>query len=527
MSSSGYVRQRIAAATKRSSQPLLPGLAEKRLQRFRAERASQRSTERPRLVDFVHEISPDLDPPTHLSPYAEALETAVISSQSSEPKAAAGGLRLAFAAPPQHGKTELSLRAFLWWDRYFPGKRHAYVTYNQTRSESVAKEFLRIAEAYGFRPTGTLEEIQLAGGSKVRFTSIGGGLTGYPIDGCCIIDDPIKDAAGARSAAVRRDGIEGWKTVARTRRHPGTSYVAMATRWHIEDLTGYLIKNEGWRYINLKAIAEPKDTTDIDSVDGHVLSDPLKRQPGESLWPTRAGQPWRTPEFFTEERKDAYTWASMYQGSPRPAGGAVFHLEPVFYQELPKEGYRGAFGLDLAYTAKTHADWSICVEGVATESDGIREEIVGGKLVRKTIKVRTLYVTDVQRKQVDAPSFALTLKAKQTSRPTYKMRWYAGGTEKGSGDFMIRQGIKLKVLPPVGDKLVRAQRVAAAWNDSRVRLPDPTVIDAPWLVPFLDVVQNFTGVNDVRDDDVDALAALWDELDQSMVYGSDVKPVLL
>ena len=41
-----------------------------------------------------------------------------------------------------------------------------------------------------------------------------------------------------------------------------------------------------------------------------------------------------------------FTWAALYQGRPRPRGGTVFH-EPTYYSEaeLPKSGYRGAYGL--------------------------------------------------------------------------------------------------------------------------------------------------------------------------------------
>jgi predicted phage terminase large subunit-like protein len=520
MSSSGFVAKKIAAATERSSRPLLPELAARRLAEWKAKQASLTCTERRGLIDFVVDISPYLQRPTYLAPYLEALENAVAPRDGSQVTSttAGGGLRLVFAAPPQHGKTVCTLHAFLWWDRYFPGRRHSYITFNETRAQEVAKEFIRLATAAGFEPTGTLQKVELKGGSSIKFTSVNGDLTGSPIDGCCIIDDPIRNANDARSPTVRKNAIDWFMSTAFSRRHPGTSYVAMATRWHVEDLSGYLIKHVGYRYINLKAIAEPQDTNDLDP-EGRVASDPLKRFPGESLWPAH-----KPPSFFDEERRNIYWWAAMYQGEPRPAGGAVFSAEPNFYRELPKEGFRGGFGLDLAFTAKTSADWSICVEGVMVPRDFETTDDNGKP---KTIRLNVLYVVDVQRKQVDAPSFALTLKVKQNQRPGYKKRWYAAGTEKGSVDFFARQGIKINVMPPIGDKLLRAQRVAAAWNDNRVLLPHPEDHECEWLAEFLDVVQNFTGKNDIHDDDVDALAALWDELDQKRVYGTEVKPLIM
>lgn len=465
--SAGYVRRKISLASSRGSSESIAKIAREYRQRSAASNQDYRTET---LLDFVPRISPDLERPEQLSPYAEILSRAV-----------GGNLRVVFAAPPQHGKTELTLRAFLWWALRFPGKRHAYVTYNNDRAEYVSRKFQDLAVEAGLQPEGSLAHVRLKGGTEIKFTSIGGSLTGYAIDGVCVIDDPIKDRTTAESPTIRRRAIEWFTDVARSRRHAGTSFIAMATRWHPEDLSGQLIKR-GYEYINLKAIAEGE----VDR-NGRVISDPLHRRRGEALWPSR-----KPVEFFAEDQADAYTWASLYQGEPRPRGGKVFG-EPRLYTSLPEKGYRGAFGLDLAYSGKTHADWSICVELWIADGD--------------------CYVVDVQRKQVDAPSFALTLKAKKTSRP-WRMHWYAAGTEKGSADFLIRQGLPVVVTPPKGDKFTRAIPVAAAWNSGKILLPDPehVPIVGGWLSPFLDVVQNFTGVGDLHDDDVDALASAYDAL---------------
>lgn len=395
------------------------------------------------------------------------------------------------AAPPQHGKTELALRAYLWWDIKSPGLKHAYATYSATRSQEMAKEMQRLMDDAGIKWTGNLDVLHLPNGSRIKFTSIEGALTGYALTGVLVIDDPIKDAIDARSSVKRKKAVDWYKSVARSRRHPGTSFVVMATRWHTEDLSGYLIANEKYTYINLKAIAEPASVDDIDSA-GRIVSDPLHRKPGESLWDRKP------PEFFTEERTDAYWWAAMYQGEPRPAGGVVFAepgsqdadgnpTGPRWYTELPNV-HAGAFGIDLAYTAKTRSDFSILVEGV---SDG-----------------DNLYITDVIRKQVDAPSFAMVLRRKQEDHPGWPTRWYIGGTEKPAVQFMAKQGIRIKAIPAVADKLVRATPVSSAWNRGRVLLPEK----AKWLGDFLEIVCGFTGQGDAHDDDVDALAALHDQL---------------
>ena len=72
----------------------------------------------------------------------------------------------------------------------------------------------------------------------------------------------------------------------------------------------------------------------------------------------------------------------------------------------------------------------------------------------------------------------------------------------------IEPGLRLSELTPRGDKFVRAQPVATAWNEGRVRVPASSQ-GAAWLGPFIDTVCRFTGVSDRHDDDVDALAYAW------------------
>ena len=463
----------------------------------RAEQAKARSIERPKLVAYASALEWEFEHFEYFGPYAEALESAI-----------GGNLRIYFHAPPQHGKTEFTLRAFLYWALFWPGYKHAYVTYNEKRAREVSEDFQKLALAAGFEVTGTLDSVKLKDHqgrvTNVRFTSVEGTLTGYALSGVCVLDDVIKGQKEALSPTVRESFKRWWKSTARARRHPGTSYIGMGTRWHPDDAGGFLTKTQKFTYIRLTAIARPENDNDVDA-DGRVISDPLHRKVGESLCQ------WKPPEFFHEEQTDRYWWESMYMGSPIPLGSNVF-AEPgshddegrprgaLYYRDLPKVGYRGGFGIDLAYTIKTRADWSICIEGVAFGND--------------------LYVVDVLRKQVEAPNFALALKTKVSQHPGWPMRWYASGTEKGAAQF-IRKSLRagggldpLKVITAVGDKFVRSLGVAAAWNAGHVLLPDPEVYPevAKWLPIFLDVVTGFTGQDDTHDDDVDALAALHDQL---------------
>jgi len=405
------------------------------------------------LLDFIAAASPWLDPPTHLMPVIEAIERAEREE-----------VKLVISTPPQHGKTTVVLHALVWLLARNPAVRNAYVSYAAT----IAADKLALAEPIAERAglefvTQRADRWVTAQRGGVIATGIGGPLTGEPVDGLLIIDDYVKNRAEAESPTYRKRAWEWFTSTSLTRLHPGASVIVVATRWHPDDLAGRLIER-GWRRINLPAI-------DAD---------------GKPLWPER-----RPLEWLQEIRRNVgeYDWASLYMGEPRRRGGTVFR-SPTYYTELPSE-YREATGIDLAYSKRTSADYSVAIRG---RFDGER-----------------LYITEVWRGQVEARESAQALKT--FPAPRY---WYVGGQERGIVNLMRELGVDIIARPASADKFVRAQPAAAAWNDGRILVPET----APWLSDFLSEVMGFTGLGDEHDDQVDALGALWDGIGKAAPYQS-------
>jgi phage terminase large subunit-like protein len=415
-------------------------------------------------------------------------------------------IRAVVAAPPQHGKTEGTIHGLNWALRIKPYGRSAYATYNSTRSGKVETKARAIAERDGlslkFRQDTWVDP---STGGGIVWTSRKGSLTGDPIDTLLVIDDILKDRKEANSGSIREECLEFFDDVAEPRCHPSASIIVMATRWHPEDLSGVLI-SRGWQYLNLKAIADgPTDA------EGRVVDDPLHRFPGQALCEERKSR----ESLLEKKRTNEFTFVSLYQGEPRPKGGTIF-AEPTYYspKELPKEGFRVGYGVDFAYTEKTRADWSVCLQGrlvtdKVTQPDGT------------FAKVSKLYLTQMDRAQVDAPAFTLTLKSRHSKQPG-PMRWYVSGTEAGAAQFVRQKVPSLQVKTASSDKLIRATPVSEAWNDGRVLLPyyDADGDDGPapaWVDEVESEVKGFTGIKDAHDDIVDALAALWDLLNTARV----------
>jgi predicted phage terminase large subunit-like protein len=280
------------------------------------------------------------------------------------------------------------------------------------------------------------------------------------VHNCLWVDDPIKNRAEAESETIRESVWEWFNDVAFTRLEPGASCLVVQTRWHPQDLAGKLINERGWQYLKLPAI------------DGE----------GHALW----------PEQFPVERLQqireqvgAYTWASLYQGEPRDKGGQVFG-DVHIYDELPTlTGYTVSLGIDCAYTKKKSSDYSSIVT------------------LKRFVGSDAIYVVNVQRLQIAVPLFKTRIDAEVAAYPRVRTRWYTSTTEAGLAEML---GIGPKLAKE--DKFVRAQPVAAAWNAGKILVPR----NAPWLDAFIAEVVSFTGVNDEHDDQVDALAAAYDEI---------------
>lgn len=418
------------------------------------------------LADVFRLCSPKLDAPDHLAPYVAALERA---ARGGEP------VELTFHAPPQHSKTECAKHALILLALIRPGLRHAYATYNSERAMAVRNQVARLALEAGLAPHTSEGTLSLRGGTEIRFVGRGTALTGSPIDGLLIVDDILKDRAEAVSQTIRDTCWDWFVDVAQTRRHPGSSVIVMNTRWVQDDLIGRLTKRWAWPYVRLAAECDSED-------------DPVGRTVGEALWPKR-----RPLDWLQQFKRSPLTWASMYQGQPRPAGDALFQ-DAHYYDRLPAHGsYRILHGTDLAYTEKTRADWSVHVKGRWYPAEG-----PGGK--------GALFLTDLFRAQMQADRFTARLAERVKAEPGPCL-WFGNTVERGTAA-LIRQSVPtFQFKLATTDKYVRALPTAEQlWNVDRLLVPSKTA----WSADYIEEVTQFTGEDGGVDDQVDATAAIGD-----------------
>lgn len=432
------------------------------------------------LLDFVPQTTPKWRSPVWLSAYASVLS-----------RAAGGSVRTVVAAPPQHGKTELSIHAFAWWLKQRPELRSAYATYAQARSDRVARKARGVCVRAGVQVSGPTRSWTTPGGGSVIWTSIGGPLTGEPVDGILLVDDPYKDRQHAESPAYAEQVLDWLDDVAETRVHPGASIIVMATRWAPRDLSGILVKR-GWDYVNIKAIC-----------DGEGRPEGDNREVGEALCPDRKP----IEELLRLQKVNPFSFASLYQGQPRPRGGALLGSATYYSRsDLPKTGFQIGHGTDMSYSAKTSSDWSVCVRFLRVRT--------GEKDERGRMKYR-YYLLKVDRAQVKSPQWGDLLKGR-INEPGYRssVYWRASGTEDGTADLMRAKGVRMVTFKPTADKYTHAQPFAEAWNDGRVLVPDS---GEEWVQVYVDELEAFIGKDGQQDDQVDASVGCFDGME---MFGS-------
>ena len=217
--------------------------------------------------------------------------------------------KLMITMPPQHGKSEGATRrlpAFILGHQ--PDKRIAIVSYNAIKARKFNRELQRIIDDDTYHrlfPQTLLagqtssssnsttsksrnyarnaDECEIVGyQGSFKTIGVGGSLTGEPVD-VLIMDDLYKDAAAAWSPLIRQNIADWYDTVASTRLHNDSQQLLVFTRWHMEDLAGRLLEQEGeydpienpngWVRVSFPAI-QNKEPTPLDP-----------REEGEALWP--------------------------------------------------------------------------------------------------------------------------------------------------------------------------------------------------------------------------------------------------
>lgn len=404
----------------------------------------------PNFYQTHRELFPDWVDPVHLKPVFDMFQRAYTE----------GGVFGCVSYPPQVGKSTVALACLAGWLRARPEANLLYASYSDTITKSKSKLARNYYRDLGCEPNasdfsanrwGTLQ------GGAVIAQSLQGAITGLPGLELVVIDDSLKGWSDAMSPTVRETQYQNFKANVYSRRHPKTSIIVIATRWHSQDLIGRL-GSEGWEVINVPAMPNP--CPDL-----------------------------RTDEFWEDVKQNQpdAIWESLYMGRPIDERLNVFKGLYRTDKLHPRYDSVGV-GFDLAYSTKTTADRTAVV-------------VLG----RTAPGEYTILYADAQR-TADYDDMLLDLQKQYKG----SWLWYKSGTESGAAKLLKSKGLAFRAADAASkDKLSRAVPVSAAWNSGKILLPRD---EAGWESDFLQELHGFTGGGGGHDDYVDALAAAYDAI---------------
>lgn len=409
----------------------------------------------------------------------------------------AGG-RTILSVSVRHSKTETIARGFgSWWIGAHPDERIIHGTAEADLAEANSRAVRDRLTEWG--PTVFGVEVDQGSHAMRRWDLAGreGGMTAVGRGGApegrgghILVDDPYRNFADAMSPTVRKMVREWWTNSLRPRMEPGAWAIVICSRWHTEDLSGWLLDEFGeeWTEIRMPAIAEGPD-------------DVMGRAPGEALWPER----WPVHELERARRElvmeeGEIGWSARYQQRPLDLSSTMFPIDSWVWPEPEVVGRLRVVarvrGWDLAAT-DAGGDWTVGVR-VARLDDG------------------RFLVEDVVRVQQGPDGVRATLQAtaERDRREAPGCRWALPQDPGQAGKDQAQQLVRLLAPIPVDVKPVTgAKEVRAAGWSSQQRAGNVLVASSPEAKRMVAVHATFPGGS--HDDDVDAASEAFNALARS------------
>ena len=283
--------------------------------------------------------------------------------------------RICVNIPPRHGKSQLDSIYFpAWFLGKFPTKKVMMVSHTTDLAVDFGRKVRNLLSTDKYKEifpnTSLSSDSKSAGrwntnhGGEYYATGIGSSIAGRGAD-LLLIDDPHSEQDVLNGNFEVFDRAYQWFTFgARTRLMPGGRVAIIQTRWHMDDLSGRVIRDmaqnpetDQYKVVELPAIMEVTDPDDPDK----LIEKPL--------W----------PEFFDlkalkriKAGMPVFQWNSQYQQNPTAEAGALIKREwwNSWGEEKPPECSYLITTLDAAAETHNRADFTaITTWGVYERGD--------------------------------------------------------------------------------------------------------------------------------------------------------------
>ena len=327
---------------------------------------------------------------------------------------------------------------------------------------------------------------------------VGGPITGKGFH-LGIIDDPLKNSEDAQSDVIREKHKDWYKTTFLTREEPNAAIVVIMTRWHEDDLAGWLLSEESadedeatqenWHIVCLPAIAE-----DLPEFPSSCTVEDEWREIGEPLCPER----YPIEKLLKKKAKGSREFDALYQQRPSPREGYFFDISKLEIVDAAPIEARRCRGWDRAATAGD-GDYTAGVK-VSKDKEGIT------------------YIEDVVRGQWDTAT--RDRMTRQTAELDGRAVHHKGEQEPGSGGkdaakafVTLLIGFPCSTEPSTSNKETRADPLSSQVNAGNVKL-----VRGAWNKAYIEELRQFPfGKND---DQVDGSSVAFNHLNSATPWAS-------
>lgn len=307
-----------------------------------------------------------------------------------------------------------------------------------------------------------------------------------------ILDDVMSEE-DAISEAGRRYIKEWYPAGLRTRLMPSGAIVIINTRYHEDDICGWLLDSE--KQADFDELVDPWDVIKIPAWLDEEASKLLNLPVGSSYFPEWKPEPiLRLDELEIKRHNGTKYWQALYMQDPTPPDGGI--IKKGWFKSWPDEDPPDCQfiiqTLDTAFSAKTTADYSVMqtwgiFERFEVDSVGV-ERLVPNLILLGNIRGRFEY-----------PELRATAQDEyEKHKPDAIMI-----EKKASGQSLLqdlrRAGLPVLEYTPDRDKVSRATAATPFLESGRVWLPNYKA----WALELIDEVVSFP--NGRYDDQVDAM----------------------
>lgn len=430
------------------------------------------------LIEFCKAMQPDYKVGKHHRILANLLMQLAEGRQD----------RVCVNIPPRHGKSQLvSIYFPAWFIGKYPNKKVLMVSHTTDLAVDFGRKVRNLIDTDTYRkifPTVTLAaDSKSAGrwntnvGGEYFACGVGSALAGRGAD-LLLVDDPHNEQDIINGNFDVFDKAYEWFTYgARTRLMPGGRVAIIQTRWHLDDLTGRVLKDmslndaaDQYEVVEFPAILEVKK-------DGKVTE--------KALW----------PEFFdlealsrTKASMPLFQWNAQYQQNPTAEEAALVKREwwKIWKKEDPPSCEYIIMSLDAAAESHNRADFTaLTTWGVFFNEEASAYHIILLNSIKRRVEFPELKRLAYEEYEEWEPD-SFIVEKKSSGVALYQE--------------LRRMGVMVQEFTPhrgTGDKMARLNSVADIVQSGLVWVPETR-----WAEELVEEVAGFPFVS--HDDLVDA-----------------------